>query len=460
MFERIDSKLAQRFLQRGIHSPGYVMHFVDGNGQRSEVRPGLDFTQLDSKYKMLLLHRQDETEMHLRDYLGETYGRVPEWGVTCSSVTQQDKGALATLQHADGSDEQVQCQYVVACDGANSRLRQRLQWSTDDGSDYASTVLQNLDVELHDFPDKTDWVHYCMGPGHFVMVVQLPGGFFRLLMSQPADKADTNAVPQQVFSDILAQHFDGIRFGDTRWHSRWGSVNRLAHHYRQGSVFLAGDAAHVHSTAGGQGMNCCMQDAYNLGWKLAFVLKGLAPDALLDTYEQERKPIGSQVIAAASAIHELFMAGRNSDPSALLALRESDKLQSLIAQVSGLSYHYRSADAAGKVGLQPGDRFPDYTLPNDSLQAMSKLVAFMLLAVSADRLDQQALAKAARNLQSYKDVFAVLVLEHATEILVPKGYDQLYVLRPDGYVAVVTPLHEPGPLLDWVASNLLPQCSR
>src|SRR5690606_15381253 len=119
---------------------------------------------------------------------------------------------------------------------------------------------------------------------------KLPRGFFRLLMSQPADKADAEATPQQVFSDILAQHFDGLRFRTTHWHSRWQSHVRLAQHYRKGNVFLAGDAAHVHSTAGGQGMSCCMQDAYNLAWKLAFVLQGKAAPALLDTYESERKP--------------------------------------------------------------------------------------------------------------------------------------------------------------------------
>ena len=151
-----------------------------------------------------------------------------------------------------------------------------------EGSDYAGTVLQNLDVELLDFPDDPQWMHYCMGPGHFVMVAKLPGKFFRLLMSQPAEKADASETPHPVFGGILAQHFDGIRLGETLWHSRWGSVNRLAHTYRSGPVFLAGDAAHVHSTAGGQGMNCCMQDAWNLGWKLAFVLEGLAPESLLD----------------------------------------------------------------------------------------------------------------------------------------------------------------------------------
>ncbi|MES2604118.1 MAG: FAD-dependent monooxygenase [Pseudomonadota bacterium] len=453
MLERIDASLIDRFVSRGVHSPGYVMHFVDGSGKRSEVRPGLDFTQLPSRYPILLLHSQDETEGHLRNYLQEAYGRSAEWGVTCTHVTQQDEGVLATLQHADGREEQVHCQYLIAADGGGSRIRQQLNWEKD-GSDYASTVLQNLDVFLHDFPDQQEWVHYCMGPAHFVMVVRLPGGYFRLLMSQPADKAAPDAVPQQVFSDILAQHFDGIRMGDTVWHSRWGSRIHLAKTYRQGNVFLAGDAAHVHSTAGGQGMNCCMQDAYNLGWKLAYVLKGWAPPALLDSYDSERKPIGSQVIAAASAIHELFMAGRNNDPAALLALKESGKLQALVTQVSGISYHYRHAETADKAGLQAGDRMPDVALPQGSLFALSRHDSFILLVAATAQPSADLSAQLDTLLRHHHHCVKVLLLPQAPAWLTGNG-DQLYLIRPDGYVAVRCAANELQHLQAWLAGDLL-----
>ncbi len=453
MLERIDASLIDRFIKRGVHSPGYVMHFVDGVGARSEVRPGLDFTQLSSsRYPMLLLHSQDETEAHLRSFLKEAYGRIAEWGVTCTQVVQEADGVLATLQHADGREEQVHCQYLVAADGGNSRIRQQLNWKKD-GTDYAGTVLQNLDVYLHDFPDRKEWVHYCMGPGHFVMVVQLPGGYFRLLMSQPADKADATEVPQKVFSDILAQHFDGIRMGDTVWHSRWGSRIHLAHSYRQGNVFLAGDAAHVHSTAGGQGMNCCMQDAYNLGWKLAYVLQGLAPAALLDTYESERKPIGSQVIAAASTIHELFMAGRNSDPAALLALQISGKLQALVGQVSGLDYHYRS-QGDNATGLQAGDRMPDLQLAQGRLYELSRHTQFTLLLVSHGEASGQQLAQLAALVQGYSRCLQLLVLDLAPAQYLQGADARLYLIRPDGYLALQVPLSEVDSLEQWCRANL------
>jgi 2-polyprenyl-6-methoxyphenol hydroxylase-like FAD-dependent oxidoreductase len=437
IFEQIDPALVKRYLERGVHSPGYVMHFVDDKGKRRDVRPGLDFTVLHSRYPMLLVHSQDETEATLRSYLKEKYGGETEWGLTCNAVTQQGELVEATLQSADGAIETVSCQYLVACDGANSRIRQQLALAQE-GSDYAGTVLQNLDIELLDFPDKDEWIHYCMGPAHFVMVAKMQNGYTRLLMSQPADKADVAETPQSVFSGILAKHFDGIRFGKTLWHSRWASQVRLAHTYRKGNVFLAGDAAHVHSTAGGQGMNCCMQDAWNLGWKLALVLQGHARPELLDTYESERKPIGKQVIEAASKIHELFMAGRNSGADALLALKQSGFLAELVGKVSGLAYHYRGdADAAADEGMpRAGDRLPNVPLTGAHngkwLTDLIRHGGFTLLVCAHE--DSVRL-----NLPSRRGLVTELLVPAPPALLPADAAPQLYLVRPDGYLALRCP---------------------
>jgi 2-polyprenyl-6-methoxyphenol hydroxylase-like FAD-dependent oxidoreductase len=458
IFEQIDAGLAATFCARGAQSPGYVMHYVSGDGQRHAVRPGLDYTALPSRYQFLLVNSQNNTETYLRDYLRDRYGRSPEWGVTCTSVQLEGDRALAVLQHADGRQESVRCRYVVACDGPNSRVRKQLGLAQE-GSDYAGTVLQNLDIELLDFPDDPAWMHYCMGPGHFVMVAKLPGKYTRLLMSQPADKADASETPQHVFGGILAQHFDGIRFGETQWHSRWGSVNRLAHTYRSGPVFLAGDAAHVHSTAGGQGMNCCMQDAWNLGWKLAFVLGGLAADSLLDSYERERQPIGKQVIGAASAIHELFMAGRNSGPEALTKLRDSGFLRELVGKVSGLSYHYRPEGADADDPLpQAGDRMPNVQLARGDADWLSDLLrhtCFTLLAAlpgakpapELGALLERVGARYPRSLKAH-------ALPNAPAEILAGDAAQLYLVRPDGYVAVRAAAGDAAGIERWLGATL------
>jgi 2-polyprenyl-6-methoxyphenol hydroxylase-like FAD-dependent oxidoreductase len=461
IFEQIDAELVSAYLEGGHASPGYVMHYVAPDGKRHAVRPGLDYTGLPSRYRFLLLSSQRETERILRDYLGRKFGRAPEWGVTCTAVSAEGEGAIATLQHADGKEELVRCRYLVACDGTGSRVRRDLGLAQE-GSDYAGTVLQNLDVELLGFPDDPSWMHYCMGPGHFVMVAKLPGRYFRLLMSQPADKADAGETPHHVFGAILAQHFDGIRFGATDWHSRWGSQIRLARSYRCGAAFLAGDAAHTHSTAGGQGMNCCMQDAWNLGWKLAFVLKGWSPESLLDTYEGERKPIGEQVIGAASAIHELFMAGRNSGPEGLVSLRESGFLADLVGKVSGLAYHYRPAGEADASPLpQAGDRMPNVPLGLGSggwLADWQRHTGFTLLAaLAAEDADPALRRRLADYERRYAARLTVRTLPFAPQTLV--GADargQTYLLRPDGYVAARVAADDVGAIDAALAAWLMP----
>lgn len=459
IFEQIDAELAAAYLEYGHESPGYVMHYVTADGARHAVRPGLDFTALPSRYRFLLLSSQRETERILRGYLGARFARAPEWGVTCTAVALEGDGARAMLQHASGREEQVRCRYLVACDGTGSRVRRDLGLAQE-GADYAGTVLQNLDVELVGFPDDPRWMHYCMGPGHFLMVAKLPGPFFRLLMSQPADKADASETPHAVFGGILARHFDDIRFGATDWHSRWGSQIRLAHSYRRGPVFLAGDAAHTHSTAGGQGMNCCMQDAWNLGWKLAFVLKGWAPETLLDTYESERKPIGQQVIGAASAIHDLFMAGRSSGPEGLVTLRESGFLRELVGKVSGVAYHYRPDGAPASVLPQAGDRLPNVALGTGATWLGDSLRhgGFTLIAALVrDEVDAALAGRLAEIEQAYAGRVAVRVVPGTPPVLATAATgSQLYLVRPDGYVALRCAVEDVGVLERWLAASLTP----
>src|SRR6185436_7219457 len=173
--------------------------------------------------------------------------------------------------------------------------------------------------------------------------------------------------PEQGFMRLVDKHFDGVTLGDIVWHSKWQSFVRLAHTYRKGRVFLAGDSAHIHSTTGGQGMNCCMQDSYNLGWKLAFVVKNQARPSLLDTYETERRPIAEQVIWAASSLHEIFMAHGKDIAERAQKMRDPAFVDAVVGRCSGISYTYRDraekGDAAASAeGPVPGDRAPDVEL--------------------------------------------------------------------------------------------------
>jgi NADPH-dependent dioxygenase len=391
------------------------------------------------------VHRQDETEKFIREYTLEQFGRGTEWHTECVDVSQDEGGVTATLVHHDrnGEEERVRCRYLVACDGGNSRVRRSLKL-TQDESDYAGTVLQNLDAFLNGFPDADDYVHYCTGTDHFIMIVKLPGGFYRMLLSDRGEAADPNVKPEVAFMRLVDKHFDGVSLGDVVWHSKWQSYVRLAHTYRQGSVFLAGDSAHVHSTTGGQGMNCCLQDAYNLGWKLAMVVQGRARAELLDTYEAERRPIAEQVIWAASSLHEIFMGHGKDIAERAAKIRDKDFLDAVVGRCSGISYTYRDyvpkvAGLADLPGPAIGDRAPDADLgAGRTLFDLTRHTGFTLLAIPASRDGGAAAAAALQPLRTrFADVATAHVLPPAPDLLRRYGehsQDRLYVLRPDGYI--------------------------
>jgi 2-polyprenyl-6-methoxyphenol hydroxylase-like FAD-dependent oxidoreductase len=443
MIDRIDRNLTLTLLERGIHNKGYVLHFVDADGRRSEVRPGIDFTRIDCEYPFILVHGQSDTENLLRDYMKENYGRAIEWGAQCVDVKRQEGAVTATLQHTSGRTEVVNCEYLVACDGINSTVRSTLSVSQKE-SDYPGTVLQNMDVFLNGFPDVDDYIHYCAGTDHFIMIVRLPGGFYRLLLSDRGESAGPNVTPEEGFMRLVDRHFDGVSLGDLVWHSKWESWVRLADTYREGNVLLAGDSAHVHSTTGGQGMNCCMQDAANLGWKLGLVQRGLADPALLDTYEAERKPIAEQVIWAASALHDIFMGHGKDITERAAKISDPEFLEAVVGRCSGISYTYRDYVAQpdgvrGFEGAMVGDRAADVRLgPGRSLYDLIRHTEFTLVAFTASS-GQRELKKVVNAVEHRFDGAVVGHLERLTEEISRRyGYSDdgvLLLIRPDGYIA-------------------------
>lgn len=443
IFAQIDTRLIERYLEGGIRNKGYVLHFVDDEGRRSEVRPGLDFTTIASRYPFILVNGQSDTEQVLRDYLRSGYGRETEWGVECVEVEHDADAVLATLRHADGRTERVRCKYLVACDGMNSRVRRTLGLVQDE-SDYAGTKMQNLDVFLHGFPDVDDYVHYCAGTDHFIMIVKLPGGFHRLLLSDRGEAADPSVTTEDAFMNLVRRHFDGVSFGEVVWHTKWESWVRLAHTYRDKNVFLAGDSAHVHSTTGGQGMNCCMQDAYNLGWKLGLVLRGFAAPGVLDSYETERRPIAEQVIWAASSLHEIFMGHGTAIAERSQRIHDRVFLDAVVGACSGVSYTYRDKTpaSASLPDAMPrnGDRAPDAALGDGRwLSDLTRHPWFTLIGLVGrhDSGRAELDAATARLRARFGPLLETHVIAGSPDIDASYGARdeaELLLIRPDGYI--------------------------
>jgi NADPH-dependent dioxygenase len=271
------------------------------------------------------------------------------------------------------------------------------------------------------------------------MVAPLPGGHFRLLLSDRGEAADPTLTPQQAFMRLLERHYDGITMGDVVWHSRWETWVRLADTFRHGNVFLAGDAAHVHSTTGGQGMNCCMQDAFNLGWKLALVLKGYAKRELLDTYEAERRPVAEQVIWAASSLHDIFMTHGKDIAQRKQTMFDPGYTEKVVNSCSGVAYTYKDyvQKPAGLTELNGpaiGDRAPDIDFEQGgTLFDRLRHEYFTLLAVP-DADGRYPVVE--RLKQRFSPVLAVETLRGSKALAKRYGSNdgRLILIRPDGYI--------------------------
>jgi NADPH-dependent dioxygenase len=459
LFDLVDKDLSRRVLERDLWCKGYVMHFVR-DGQRSEVRPGLDYTSVDSRYNCILAHNQSETETFVRDYTLSRFGKTIEYNTAFHDLTLDADGVTARLTHADRGDEEelVRCRYLVAADGINSRVRRGLGMPVQ-GKDYKGSFFQNLDIFLNGFTDWTDHFHYCVGTDHFLMVAPLPGGHFRLLLSDRGEAADPTLTPQKAFTRLLDQHFDGITMGDVVWHSRWETWVRLADTFRQGNVFLSGDAAHVHSTTGGQGMNCCMQDAFNLGWKLALVLKGDARPALLDSYEAERRPVAEQVIWAASSLHDIFMTHGRDIAQRTQTMFEPGYTEKVVNYCSGVAYTYRDyvqkpATLTELDGPAIGDRAPDIDF-EDGGRLFDRLrhEYFTLLAMPGDRDLAPVIEPLKRR---FSRILAIETLPQSKVLSERYGAanGRLILVRPDGYIGFKCAAGEAHLLEDWLAQML------
>lgn len=477
MFERIDEKLLTKFLDRGHPLKGFSFTF-----KGIDERPVLDFQALDTSFPYVLSHRQDDTERFIREYIKDNFGYEIEWNTQLLEVTQDDHGVTARVSHLDDNErkEIISARYLIACDGIHSLVRKQLSMDYE-GDDYTGMVLQNMDVPLSGYPeDRQDWLNFFMTRDRFIMMAQLPGGHHRLLLSDMGEAARPGVTPKAAFQSFIGEHLDNIELGEPLWASKWDIWNRLAGDYRKGNIFLLGDSAHVHSPSGGQGMNCCMQDAHNLAWKLGLVLRGKAKAELLDTYESERQPIAEQVIGGASAIHQIIM-GHGVDVENRFELADDPEwLEQAVGKLSGVSYTYRDQveTPAGLTLLDgpiAGDRAPDvYFSDGSNLYRQLRHPGMTLLCVipKGQETSVRECSALLSTIQSRygSEISGKVIMADGQETDIDWIRDDdgafirkyqlndspsLYLIRPDAYVGFCCLLSEQEFLMQYLESFLL-----
>lgn len=346
-------------------------------------------------------------------------------GTELAEIVQHDDGVIVGL--ADGS--RLDARYVVGCDGGRSTVRRRLGVEFPGEPTRVETLIGELAVTAD--PEtvaavmarvRRTQLRFGLGP--------LGDGYFRVVVPAAAVAPDRATPPTLEEFRTQLRAVAGTDFGvhSPRWLSRFGDATRLAEHYRVGRVLLAGDAAHVHPPVGGQGLNLGIQDAFNLGWKLAAEIGGWAPAGLLDSYETERRPVAAAVLDHTRA--QMLLLDTDPGPQAvrrlLTELMGFDEVNRyLIGKVVAIDIRYDCPDDSGDGSDLLGRRLRDLPVGDGHLYGLMHAGRGLLL----DRTGELSV-------DGWGDR-----VDHVTAgDLGPDAPDHPAVLlRPDGHVVWVGP---------------------
>lgn len=393
----------------------------------------IDFAALEDNHFGVRRVPQPRIEHELEKWaleLGATIRR----GYRVTSVRMTDDAMIATVEGPDGCVEHT-AEYLVGCDGGHSAVRQHV------GIDFPGTEptrgMYLADIVGIDLPTRYVGVRV---PGAMVMSAKLDNGRTRVTIHE--DSAPPPGASPPTFAEIadmwLRLTGESIHHGQMKWVSAFTDATRQAAEYRRGRVLLAGDAAHIHLPAGAQGMSVGVQDAVNLGWKLAATVNGWAPDGLLDTYHSERHPVGARVLRSTQAQALIFLRGDEMQPlrnvlGELVKLPEAAAL--LAGMVSGLDVRY---DVGGSGHLLLGLRMPDRDL---TLADGSHSRVLELLHPARGVLITGESSGAARKLAvGWSDRIDVVVASwQPASVRSPDANTDSVLIRPDGHVVWAEP---------------------
>jgi 2-polyprenyl-6-methoxyphenol hydroxylase-like FAD-dependent oxidoreductase len=319
---------------------------------------------VQTPYPYALMLPQSETERLLEERLARQ-GVAIERKVELATFSFNGNRVEVVLRHADGNEESASTDWLLGCDGAHSAVRHGL------GSQFTGETLKSdwmlADVHMagYPFPD-TETSIYWHHDGVFVIFPISPGRY-RIVADSPmtADAHPPTPTLEQVQAIIDRRGPSGMKASDPVWLAGFRINGRKVANYRQGHVFLAGDAAHVHSPAGGQGMNTGMQDAFNLSWKLASVIQKTCGEHLLDSYSVERSVIGDEVVKATDRLTAIgtlknpaAQAVRNFVGHVMLGLHHVQ--QAVVDNMTEVTIGYPKSPLSGPTrggpGPKPGER--------------------------------------------------------------------------------------------------------
>ncbi|MCE7872528.1 FAD-binding monooxygenase [bacterium CPR1] len=370
VFARSDEQLVADALAIGLKAHASNI-YADG-----KKLAHLSLDELPSPYRSALMIPQNETERLLTKCL-ERRGVSLERGTELLSFSQDEEGVSTVLRSPEGSEETVFSDWLIGCDGAHSTVRHALNVPFSGQAEASNWILADLIV--HGALALNE-IHVYLSPDGVLALFPIGReGHMRIIADCGTASGDQKpSDPTLEEAQFIAERRgpSGLKLSEPFWLAGFRIHERQVSEYRHGRVFLAGDAAHIHSPAGGQGMNTGLQDAFNLAWKLALVQQGKAREGLLDSYTLERHAVGQMVLKGAEAAtraatlrHPVAQYLRNKLAELLTG---SELIQHRIARtLSELEINYRKSPLSREhkkdltvfsplaPGIRPGDRVPD-----------------------------------------------------------------------------------------------------
>jgi 2-polyprenyl-6-methoxyphenol hydroxylase-like FAD-dependent oxidoreductase len=440
--------LAQQTLDRG-QIAGKIRILTDG-----KVRGGIDLTAMGkglSPYPYLFILDQSKNEQLLYEYL-QSHQKEVQWKTELEHFAQDEMGVTAQVKTADGISKSIAAKYLVGCDGAKSPVRQTL------GLTFEGSTLERLfyvaDVQL-DWAFSHDAGYGCLSRASETLFFPMAGeNCYRIIGTFPEgfDKKEGEILFAEIEQRIKEDTELALNITNVNWFSVYKVHTRAVNKFSVGRCFVAGDAAHIHSPAGGQGMNTGIQDAYNLAWKIAFVIKGYAREKLLETYNEERLPNAQKLLETTDRAFNV-MVGSNwffgftrmtiFPLVAKYAIGRDLVGKNIFSMMSQIRINYRKATLSKHDGdmdfkVKAGDRMPYFLIDGKSIYDKLRAPKFHLLVFSAGEHGGRDLQRELGNESGDLIDFQVISLNpHVSEIFGTNQPFQL-LLRPDNYIGFIS----------------------
>jgi 2-polyprenyl-6-methoxyphenol hydroxylase-like FAD-dependent oxidoreductase len=444
IYEQID--LAQRAVSEGtIAGKGRLL--VDG-----EVRGEIDFSNVGeglSPYPFVLLLEQSKNERLLYEYL-RAHGKEVHWKTELIDFTQSDSGVRAQVGAVNGESSTIEAKYIVGCDGPKSLVRHTL------GLEFAGSTFQRMfyvaDAQV-DWQFTHDALHICLAKESFAVFFPLKGDRrYRIVGTFPEEfaKDEGDVLYEEIEARIKELAQLELDIHDVEWFSTYKVHTRHAARFSAGRCFLAGDSAHIHSPAGAQGMNTGIQDGYNLAWKLALVLGGVAAENLLDTYNEERLENAKNLLRTTdrmfqiAASDEWWLALLRTNvlpPIAKYILNLESVRSAIFPLLSQTGIDYRHSSLSWHAGdedftVKAGDRMPFVVLNGASVYDSLRGPKFHFVSFSAEEIQEAGVMIESR----YAELVDVNRFQINSDVTEKFGSDQSFnvFLRPDNYIGFIS----------------------